>query len=325
MAILVTGGAGYIGSHAAHALADREEAVVVLDNLSAGVKSFVPPSALFIRGNAGDGKLLQQIIRDNAIAAVMHFAGSIVVPESIERPLDYYANNTAVSRTLIHACVQEGVRHLIFSSTAAIYGAVDVSPVPETAPARPLSPYGHSKLMTEWMLEDAARAHDFRYVALRYFNVAGIDPGGRTGQPERQVPHLIKRAAQVAIGSADHLDIFGADYPTHDGTAVRDYIHVCDLVDAHRLAVDSLRNGAASAVFNCGYGKGSSVLDVVSAFERVTGRPLPVKSAPRRVGDAACVVADPSRLVARLGWQPRFDNLDTIVRSALEWEERSRG
>src|SRR5207248_9735934 len=184
-----------------------------LDNLSAGVKSFVPPSALFIRGNAGDGKLLQQIIRDNAIAAVMHFAGSIVVPESIERPLDYYANNTAVSRTLIHACVQQGVRHLIFSSTAAIYGAVDVSPVPETAPARPLSPYGHSKLMTEWMLEDAARAHDFRYVALRYFNVAGIDPGGRTGQPERQVPHLIKRAAQVAIGSSDHLDRFGAACP----------------------------------------------------------------------------------------------------------------
>src|SRR5437879_4458989 len=306
MAVLVTGGAGYIGSHAAHALAGRGETAAVLDSLSAGVRVFVPSSALFVTGNAGNPQLLRQIIRDNGITAVMHFAGSIAVPESIERPLDYYVNNTAVSRTLIQVCVEEQVRHFIFSSTAAVYGAVDMAPVSETAATNPLSPYGHSKLMTEWMLEDAARAHDFRYVALRYFNVAGIDPGGRTGQPERQVPHLIKRAAQVAIGSADHLDIFGADYPTHDGTAVRDYIHVCDLVDAHRLAVDSLRNGAASAVFNCGYGKGSSVLDVVSAFERVTGRPLPVKSAPRRVGDAACVVADPSRLVARLGWQPRF-------------------
>jgi UDP-glucose 4-epimerase len=324
MTVLVTGGAGYIGSHAAHAVADRGETVVVLDNLSSGVRSFVPPSALFVKGNAGDPQLLRQIIRENGIGAVMHFAGSISVPESIERPLDYYANNTCISRTLIHTCVEEGVRHFIFSSTAAVYGTVGTAPVSETAETRPLSPYGHSKLMTEWMLEDTARAHDFRYVALRYFNVAGIDSGGRTGQPERQVPHLIKRAAQVAIGSADHLEIFGTDYPTHDGTAVRDYIHVSDLVDAHLLALDSLRNQGMSAVFNCGYGKGSSVLDVASAFERVTGRPLPVRNAPRRAGDAASVVANASRLFAALGWTPRFDNLDTIVRSALEWEARVR-
>jgi UDP-glucose 4-epimerase len=322
MSILVTGGAGYIGSHAAHALVDRGEDVIVLDNLTTGVREFIPTAARFVEGDAGDAQFVRQIIRDFRIAAVMHFAASIAVPESIERPLDYYNNNTVVSRALIDVCVALQVQHFVFSSTAAVYGLTDSTPVDESAPTRPINPYGRSKLMVEWMLEDAARAHDLRYVALRYFNVAGFDPGGRAGQPRRQVPHLIKRAAQVALGRADHLDIFGTDYPTRDGTAVRDYIHICDLVDAHLLALDHLRSGGEGGVYNCGYGSGSSVLDVTAAFERATGRPLPVRNAPRRAGDPPFVIADPTRLRATLGWEPRFNRLDTIVRSTLDWEGR---
>jgi UDP-glucose 4-epimerase len=267
--------------------------------------------------------LLRQVLSAHRIDAALHFAGSISVPESIDFPLEYYDNNTAQSRTLIQACVEHGVNNFIFSSTAAVYGATNMEPVKENAPTQPLNPYGRSKLMVEWMLEDVARAHGLRYVALRYFNVAGIDPKGRAGQPERQVSHLIKRAAQVAIGRADHLEIFGSDYPTPDGTAVRDYIHVLDLIDAHLLAMDHLRKGGASSVYNCGYGSGSSVLDVVSAFGRVLGRALPTKKVARRVGDAAYVVADPSRLCDAFHWQPRFNRLDFIVQSALEWELRS--
>jgi UDP-glucose 4-epimerase len=322
MSVLVTGGAGYIGAHAAHALVDRGEEVVVLDNLSTGQRAFVPPSAHFVSANAGDSELVSRVIRDHGIEAVMHFAASISVPESIQRPLDYYENNAVVSRGLIDVCVAQQVRHFIFSSTAAVYGLTGSTPVSETAPTRPINPYGRSKLMVEWMLEDAACAHGLRYIALRYFNVAGFDPGGRAGQTTRQVPHLIKRAAQVALGRVDHLDIFGTDYPTRDGTAVRDYIHICDLVDAHLLALDHLRGGDAASVYNCGYGTGSTVLEVTSAFERATGRALSVRNAPRRAGDAPCVVADPARLRETLGWRPKFNRLDTIVRSALEWESR---
>jgi UDP-glucose 4-epimerase len=243
----------------------------------------------------------------------------------VRQPLDYYDNNTAVSRTLIDACVALNVRHFVFSSTAAVYGATRLAPVSESAPTRPLSPYGRSKLMVEWMLEDAARAHDFRHIALRYFNVAGTDSHSRSGQADRKISHLIKSAAKVALGRARHLDIFGTDYPTHDGTAVRDYIHISDLVEAHLLALDHLRSGGKASVYNCGYGSGSSVLDVVTAFERVTKRPLPVRIAPRRSGDAAFVVADPGRLRRTLGWKPKFNRLDTIVNSALEWERRLAG
>src|SRR5215469_358234 len=254
MAILVTGGAGYIGSHAAHVLAARGEKVVVLDNLSTGVRAFVPPTATFFLGSAGDPGLVSRIIRDCGIDAVMHFAGSIIVPESIEQPLDYYGNNTAVSLALIRTCVSSHIRHFIFSSTAAVYGATDMAPVDEPAPTRPLNPYGWSKLMTEWMLADAGRAHDFRYIALRYFNVAGVDSSGGPGQPERQVPHLIKRAAQAALGRVGHLEVYGTDYLTRDGTAVRDYIHIRDLIDAHLLALDYLRSGGGAGILNCGYG-----------------------------------------------------------------------
>lgn len=318
----MTGGAGYIGSHVAHALVDRGEDVVVLDNLTTGQRAFVPGTARFIEGDAGDAQLLRQVIRDCGIDAIMHFAASISVPESIERPLDYYNNNTVVSRALIDVCIALQIGHFVFSSTAAVYGLTDPTPVDETAPTRPINPYGRSKLMVEWMLEDAARAHNLRRVALRYFNVGGFDPGGSAGQPRRQVPHLIKRAAQVALGRADHLDIFGTDYPTRDGTAVRDYIHICDLVDAHLLSLDHLRSGGGGGVYNCGYGSGSSVLDVTAAFERATGRVLPVRNAPRRVGDPPFVIADPARLRANLGWEPHFDRLDTIVRSELDWESR---
>lgn len=322
MSVLVTGGAGYIGSHAAHALVDRGEEVVILDNLSTGQRAFVPPSAHFVSANAGDCELVSRVVRDHGVEAVMHFAASISVPESIERPLDYYENNAVVSRALINVCVALQVRHFIFSSTAAVYGLTGSAPVGETAPTQPINPYGRSKLMVEWMLEDATCAHDLHYIALRYFNVAGFDPEGRAGQPKRQVPHLIKRAAQVALGRADHLDIFGTDYPTRDGTAVRDYIHICDLVDAHLLALDHLRSKGEGGVYNCGYGTGSSVIDVTAAFERATGRVLPVRNAPRRAGDPPSVIADPARLRTVLGWKPHFNRLDTIVQSALDWESR---
>ena len=323
MSILVTGGAGYIGSHTAHALADRGENIVVLDNLVSGVRAFVPAAAGFVNGTAGNREIVGRIIEEFRVDTVIHFAGSIMVPESIRKPLEYYENNTEVSRTLIAACIEKGVNQFIFSSTAAVYGTVEMAPVGEDAPTIPVNPYGRSKLMVEWMLEDAARTYGFRYIALRYFNVGGVNPGGRAGQPGRQVPHLIKRAAQVALGHADVLDVYGTDYPTRDGTAVRDYIHIADLVEAHLSAVAHLRGGGRAGIYNCGYGKGSSVLEVVGTFEAVLGRVLPVRRAPRREGDAAFVVADPSRICATMGWHPRFDRLDQIVRSTLEWEART--
>jgi UDP-glucose 4-epimerase len=320
MAALVTGGAGYIGSHAAHSLAERGETVVVLDNFASGSRRFIPSSAHVVEGSIGDFGLVRRTLSDHRIDAVLHFAGSISVPESMADPLEYYRNNTANSGVLIKACVDSGVNQFIFSSTAAVYGNTDMVPVKETAPTRPLNPYGRSKLMVEWMLTDAARAHRIRHATLRYFNVAGLDAQGRAGQPARQVPHLIKRAAQVALGYAGYLEIFGTDYPTRDGTGIRDYIHVTDLVEAHLLALDHLRNGGDSAVYNCGYGTGSSVLEVITAFERITGKVLPTCKSERRAGDVACVVADSSKLSDKLGWTPQYNSLDLMVKSALDWE-----
>ncbi len=319
-AVLVTGGAGYIGSHMTHALADRGECVVVLDNLSTGVRKNVNSKSHFVLGDVSDRELVHKIIRSHDIGAVMHFAGSVVVPESMEKPLLYYANNTAASLTLIEECVKNSVKHFVFSSSAAVYGEPVLVPIPEEATTRPTSPYGRSKLMTEQMLQDASRAHDFRFSVLRYFNVAGADLLGRTGQSTPSATHLIKRAVRVALGREPYLEIFGTDFATQDGTGVRDYIHVSDLIDAHLLVLDALRSGAASDVFNCGYRRGVSVLEIVHSIERVTGRQLPTRMASRRVGDISKMVADPSKLKRLLGWKSKYDDVDLIVRSALDWE-----
>lgn len=325
MAVLVTGGAGYIGSHMTYALADNGETVVVLDNLSTGVRTNVCPAATFVAGDAGDRALVRKLISEHRIEAVIHFASSIVVPESIERPLRYYENNTCVSRALVAACIEEGVDKFIFSSTAAVYGDGNGAPLTERSPTVPINPYGRSKLMVEWMLEDAARAHKFRYAALRYFNVAGADPQGRTGQSTPRATHLIKRASRVAVGKEPCLDIFGTDYPTPDGTAVRDYIHVCDLIDAHSLALKHLREGGESGIYNCGYGRGASVREVLSAVERVSGEALPTRDQPRREGDPAFLVANADLVRTRFGWSPNYQDIDLIVESALLWERKLIG
>jgi len=322
MSVLVTGGAGYIGSHMTYALLDRGEKVVVLDNLSTGNRSLVGEKAVLVEGEAGDERLVRDLIASHAVDAAIHFAGSIVVPDSVAQPLAYYANNTGASRALIEACVEGGVKNFIFSSTATVYDSDTTQPLTEDDAKNPISPYARSKLMTEWMLEDASRAHDFRHMVLRYFNVAGADPLGRTGQCSPRATHLIKRAAQAALGRVPHLDIFGTDYPTRDGTGVRDYIHVSDLVDAHLLALDALRAGAGSSTFNCGYGHGASVREVIGTVEQVIGRTLPVREGPRRLGDPPELIADPTRIKTTLGWRPRHDDLTEIVRSALEWERR---
>jgi UDP-glucose 4-epimerase len=322
MAVLVTGGAGYIGSHMTYLLGDHGIGAVVLDNLSTGTRANVAPSAVFIEGDVGDGKLLRRIIIEHRISAVIHFAGSVVVPESVERPLLYYGNNTAASRTLIEACVETGVRNFIFSSTAAVYGLGGDDLIGEDAPTQPINPYGRSKLMIESILSDAAEAHDLRFIVLRYFNVAGADPKGRTGQSTPRATHLIKRAAQVATGQIPYLDIFGTDYPTPDGTGIRDYIHVSDLADLHLHALRHLEAGGRSASYNCGYGRGHSVREVISAFEQVTGKALPARERPRRAGDPPRLVADTSRIRREFHWQPKFDELEGIVRSALAWESR---
>jgi UDP-glucose 4-epimerase len=322
MTVLVTGGAGYIGSHMTYALIDRGESVVVLDNLSTGIRGLVSESAKFVQGDAGDIELVMRAIDEFNIDAVVHFAGSIVVPESVAEPLKYYANNVAVSRALAQACVDKGVRHFIFSSTAAVYGMGDGAPVAEDAPKAPINPYGRSKLMTEWMLQDAANAYDFRFMALRYFNVAGADAKLRTGQSTPRATHLIKRACQVALKRLPHLEIFGTDYPTPDGTGVRDFIHVEDLITAHLLALDALRAGATPSIYNCGYGRGYSVRQIVEAIERLTGQALSVRESPRRAGDPALLIANSAQLRRDLQWQPAHDDLDKIVRSAFEWERR---
>jgi UDP-glucose 4-epimerase len=322
MSVLVTGGAGYIGSHMTYALLDRGEEVVVLDNLSTGVRSLVSEEAVFVEGEVADQALVAGLIREHGIDAVIHFAGSIVVPESVAEPLRYYQNNVVASRSLIEACIAGAVKNFVFSSTAAIYGLSNSERITEEEQKNPINPYGRSKLMTEWILEDAARAYDFRYLALRYFNVAGADPRGRTGQSTPKATHLIKRACQVALGRVSHLDVFGTDFPTPDGTGVRDYIHVTDLANAHLLALDALRTGASSTSYNCGYGTGFSVRQVIDCMEAVLGRRLPVKEGPRRPGDPPSLISDPTKLKTVLKWRPEHDDLDEIIRSALEWERR---
>lgn len=325
MPILVTGGAGYIGSHMVWALVDRGEEVVVVDNLTTGFKPNLAPSATLIVGDIGDQVFMERVFREHSISAVVHFAGSIVVPESVADPLGYYANNTVKSRALIAACVNCGVRNFLFSSTAAVYGMPGVAMVEETTSTAPISPYGTSKLMTEYMLADTARAHDFNYVALRYFNVAGADPDGRTGQSSPNATHLIKIATQAALGQRSHMSVFGSDYPTKDGTGVRDYIHVSDLISAHVLAVDHLRSGGESMIANCGYGQGYSVREVISAVKRVSGVDFEVQDAPRRDGDPPALVASSQRVRSQLSWKPEYDDLDTIVSHALAWEARLQG
>ncbi len=322
MTILVTGGAGYIGSHMVLALLDAGERVVVLDNLSTGFRKAVPEAAELVVGNVGDGPLVSRIIAEHGVRAIIHFAGSIVVPESVADPLGYYLNNTVNSRTLIEAAVKGGVKRFIFSSTAAVYGNPSRIPVTEDEPLKPVSPYGTSKLMTEWMLADTAVAHDFHYVALRYFNVAGADPEGRTGQSTPRATHLIKVACETALGKRASMDVFGTDYPTHDGTCIRDYIHVTDLVGAHMAALAYLDAGGRSDVFNCGYSSGYSVLEVIEAVKRASGGPFAVNMGPRRPGDAEAIVAESAKIRSRLGWQPKLADLDLIVAHALTWERR---
>jgi UDP-glucose 4-epimerase len=324
MAVLVTGGAGYIGSHMAWELVDRGERVLVLDRLSTGFDWAVPHEAELVVGDIGDPEVLAALFARGEVEAVIHFAGSIVVPESVADPLGYYENNTVKSRALIDMAVRHGVKHFIFSSTAAVYGSPKQMPVTEETPTYPESPYGSSKLMTEIMLRDTAAAHDFRYTALRYFNVAGADPKGRTGQSTKGATHLIKVASEAALGKRDFIEVYGTDYPTRDGTCVRDYIHVTDLVRAHYLALKRLRGGAPSMVANCGYGRGYSVLEVLEAVQQVAGKPLDVRYAARRPGDAEAIVADPSRARKELGWKAEYDDLPRIVAHALDWE-RSLG
>lgn len=324
MTVLVTGGAGYIGSHTVLALSDRGEDVVVLDNLSTGFASVVPDDVTLVEGDVGDRAVLDRVFSENAIDAVVHFAGSIVVPDSVTDPLGYYSNNTVKSRELMAAAVAHGVPRFIFSSTAAVYGTPKIVPVTEDSQLEPISPYGASKLMTEWMLRDTAAAHDFDYVALRYFNVAGADPKGRAGQSTARATHLIKVAVEAVTGARDHVSVFGDDYDTPDGTGIRDYIHVSDLAAAHLAALDHLRNGQDSGVFNCGYGHGSSVLDVLETVQKVSGRSIDVRHGPRRAGDPATLVSDPSCLRKTLNWTPKLDDLPTIVEHALRWEERLR-
>ncbi len=324
MAVLVTGGAGYIGSHMVWRLLDQGEDVVVLDRLSTGFDWAVPAEAELVVGDIADQALVEETIRRRKVDAIIHFAGSVVVPDSVADPLGYYFNNTVKSRSLIESAVKCAVPHFIFSSTAAVYGTPEVSPVGEAASLRPESPYGTSKLMTEIMLRDTAAAHDLAYTVLRYFNVAGADPGLRTGQSTKGATHLIKVAAEAATGKRANMDVFGTDYPTPDGTCIRDYIHVSDLADAHAAALARLRAGGESLTANCGYGKGYSVLEVIDAVKRVTGRDFETRIAERRAGDAVSIVADPALAKAEFGWKPRFDDLDTIVSHAVRWEEHLR-
>jgi UDP-glucose 4-epimerase len=322
MSILVTGGAGYIGSHMVLELLDAGEKVIVVDDLSTGFASAVPDSAIFVRGDAGDRSLILRVIAEHGIEAIAHFAAKIVVPESVADPLGYYLANALKSRNLIEAAVHAGVNRFIFSSTAAVYGNPRENPVPEDARPDPVSPYGRSKLMTEWMLEDTARAHGLRYVALRYFNVAGADPKGRAGQSTPRATHLIKTAVQAALGARPYLEVFGTDYPTPDGSCLRDYIQVTDLALAHLAALAHLRAGGPSLTLNCGYGRGFSVLEVIEVVKHVSGVNFEVRLSPRRAGDPAAIIAKADRIRTELGWTPRHDDLPGMVEQALAWEKR---
>ncbi len=320
MAVLVTGGAGYIGSHMVLSLADAGEKVIVLDNLVTGFDWAIDGRATYEPGNAGDVELVGRLIEKHGITEIVHFAGSIVVPESVTDPLKYYGNNTATSRNLIEAAVKGGVRHFIFSSTAAVYGMTGLAPVVETTPLNPMSPYGRSKLMTEWMLADVAAAHPMSYGVLRYFNVAGADPARRSGQSTPLATHLIKVACQTALGQRPKMDIFGTDFETPDGTGIRDYIHVTDLIAAHVLLLKHLRSGGESTTLNCAYGQGYSVRQVVDTVRRVSGVDIRADESPRRLGDPASITATGEKVRAVLGWVPQHDNLGEIVETAYAWE-----
>jgi UDP-glucose 4-epimerase len=324
--VLVTGGAGYIGSHVVLALLDAGHHVTVVDNLTTGYRWAVPPAAAFYEADILDRALVSDVILKHEIGAIMHFSGSVVVPESVSDPLKYYRNNTVAAEGLLECAVSNGVRHFVFSSTAAVYGDSERIPVPEDAIARPLNPYGASKLMTELMLRDVAAAHSFNFCALRYFNVAGADPAGRTGQSTASATHLIKVAVEAAIGKRGEIVVFGDDYATIDGTGVRDYVHVTDLAQAHLAALERLvAEPTRSLTLNCGYGRGHSVLEVLDAVDRVAGTRIPRRIAPRRAGDPPALVADNSRILATLNWVPQYGDLDMIVSHALAWERKLLG
>jgi UDP-glucose 4-epimerase len=320
--ILVTGGAGYIGSHVVLALCDAGHSPVVIDDLSTGRREAVPEGVPFVLGDVADQAHVLEILKKHAIKSVMHFAGSIRVDESVSDPLKYYRNNSSASRNLIEACVDAGVERFVFSSTAAAYGIPDSLPVDETARLAPINPYGHSKVMTEQVLRDTGAATGLNYAILRYFNVSGADPAGRTGQTTENATHLLKVACEVATGARPGMEVFGTDYDTPDGTCIRDFIHVSDLADAHLRVLDWLSAGSRNGTFNCGYGRGYSVLEVLAAVEKVYGRKLNVSYAGRREGDSPEIVADSSLIRRETGWAPRHDDLETIVRTALEWERK---
>ena len=321
MSVLVTGGAGYIGSHMVHELRDAGQQLVVLDNFSTGHRWAIPGDVPLVEGDIGDARHVKEIIDEYGVNAIIHFAGSIVVPDSITDPLGYYHNNTVNSRALMACAVTCGVKHFIFSSTAAVYGMPEGGPINEETAMAPISPYGSSKMMTEIMLRDTSAAHDFNYVALRYFNVAGADPKGRCGQSTPNATHLIKVAAQAALGQRPFLEVYGTDYPTSDGTCIRDYIHVSDLAKAHSAALHFLRGGGASQVLNCGYGRGFSVLDVIEAVKKISNANFDVRRGERREGDPADIVSDAKLLPKLLGWKPEYDDLETIVAHAFAWEK----
>ena len=322
MTVLVTGGAGYIGSHMVRALAEAGESVVVIDNLSTGFSAFLPEGVPLFIGDAADENLVEGVIAAHGVESITHFAGSVVVPDSMRDPLAYYRNNTMTTRSLLNAAVKCGVNRFIFSSTAAVYGNPDQVPVPEHAPTRPLSPYGSSKLMTEIMLHDVASAHGMNYVVLRYFNVAGADPQARIGLATAGATHLLKIAVEAAMGQRAKIDVFGTDYPTPDGSCIRDFIHVSDLAQAHRAALSYLRDGGVSVTLNCGYGRGYSVLETIEAVRRVSGRNFAVQYASRRPGDIMTMIADTGRIRTTLDWTPQYDDIEIIAAHALAWEAK---
>jgi UDP-glucose 4-epimerase len=322
MTVLVTGGAGYIGSHMVYALAEAGESVVVIDNLSTGFSAFLPAGVPLFIGDAADENLVEGVIAAHKVESIVHLAGSVVVPDSVRDPLAYYRNNTMTTRNLLNTAVKCGIDRFIFSSTAAVYGNPDRVPVSEHAPTRPSSPYGFSKLMAEIMLHDTASAHGMKYMALRYFNVAGADPQARIGLASAGATHLLKVAVEVATGQRACIEVFGTDYPTPDGSCIRDFIHVCDLVQAHRAALAHLRDGGASMTLNCGYGRGYSVLETIEAVRRVSGRNLAVRYAARRPGDIVTMVADTGLIRSALDWRPQLDDLETIAAHAFAWEKK---
>jgi UDP-glucose 4-epimerase len=319
--ILVTGGAGYIGSHTVQQLIGRGDSVVVLDNLSTGFRQALQ-GVTFVEGDVGDQQLVGSLLREHNVQTVIHFAAHTIVPESVSDPLKYYGNNTCQTRSLLAACVAHGVKNFVFSSTAAVYGIPSSGLAAEDMVLAPINPYGTSKLMSEWMLRDVSAATPMRHVVLRYFNVAGSDPAGRIGQSTRKATLLVKVACEASVGKRENVSIFGTDYPTPDGTGVRDYIHVVDLARAHLLAVDYLAAGGKSEILNCGYGHGFSVREVLRSVERVSGKPLNIVELPRRAGDPPGLVAKSERVRAVLGWKPELDDLDGIVTSALNWEKK---